>query len=294
MELPFYPQQKPGPKKIKKGYLTYYLINCYKCREEFECRQDRYKNKGNYNFCSRECATDYKRNPNYEYRDGRAYAYINCDSCGKELQRRADQLNLRGTGNYCKPCSNNRNKELMKGNTRNPKRGGFKNCKECNKEFYVTPGRLNTRKFCSAKCMHKWQTDNMDKTNFIATTPKGAESGKYKHGKRVGKHVNKPKLRAEIIERDGGNWCLLCGLPGPGLHLHRVIYGAQGGKYLKENCVLLCGQHHGLVHTSKKKWQQPLLNYLGDQGTINALRDFFGDQIQQQRVESGKWSLESI
>jgi hypothetical protein len=76
----------------------------------------------------------------------------------------------------------------------------------------------------------------------------------------------KHKTRAAVIERDG-DWCLFCGRPGPGLHLHRVIYGAQLGKYEPGNCVLLCHEHHATVHSNKRQWQPRLLAHLAEPTT---------------------------
>lgn len=76
--------------------------------------------------------------------------------------------------------------------------------------------------------------------------------------------LSKEEVRAEVKKRDG-NWCLLSGKPGPGLHLHRVVYGSMGGgggKYEVWNCVLLSTQMHTLVHSNKKLWQPLLLEFL--------------------------------
>ena len=83
---------------------------------------------------------------------------------------------------------------------------------------------------------------------------------------------SKQRTRQQVKDRDG-DMCLLCGRPGPGLHLHRVIYGSQGGKYAPENCVLLCHDHHNpVVHASKGTWQPLLLDYLQDEDRTEALR----------------------
>lgn len=50
----------------------------------------------------------------------------------------------------------------------------------------------------------------------------------------------------------------------PGLHIHRVVYGSHGGKYELNNCVLLCGEDHAKVHSSKVTWAEKLLNYLAN------------------------------
>jgi len=78
------------------------------------------------------------------------------------------------------------------------------------------------------------------------------------------KKLTKEQVREEVKKRDG-NWCLLSGKPGPGLHLHRVVYGGMGGgggKYEVWNCVLLSDPMHRLVHSNKRLWMPLLLNYL--------------------------------
>jgi uncharacterized protein YgiB involved in biofilm formation len=97
-----------------------------------------------------------------------------------------------------------------------------------------------------------------------ASDNSGSRNGRYVNGKNVGRNKGpsqKVKVRAEVIERDG-NWCLYCGQPGPGLHLHRVVYGSQGGKYEASNCVQLCAQDHARIHSSKSTWMPLLLEYL--------------------------------
>jgi 5-methylcytosine-specific restriction endonuclease McrA len=89
----------------------------------------------------------------------------------------------------------------------------------------------------------------------------GERNPNYRHGRRTGTFVSKPVVRRAVIDRDG-NWCLICGAPGPGLHLHRVRYGSEGGDYEQANCVQLCGAHHALVHSSKRTWKPLLLEYL--------------------------------
>lgn len=76
--------------------------------------------------------------------------------------------------------------------------------------------------------------------------------------------MTKEQVRAEVKKRDG-NWCLISGKPGPGLHLHRVEYsgmGGGGGKYEVWNCVLLSNEMHQIVHSNKKVFMPLLLQYL--------------------------------
>ncbi|ANY71686.1 hypothetical protein BBD41_03300 [Paenibacillus ihbetae] len=87
---------------------------------------------------------------------------------------------------------------------------------------------------------------------------------KQRTRKKEGSELSKEQVREEVKRRDG-NWCLLSGKPGPGLHLHRVVYSGMGGgngKYEVWNCVLLSNEMHALVHSSKRTWMPMLLEYL--------------------------------
>lgn len=197
----------------------------------------------------------------------RPMSKASCIECGIEFTRRTDLIKRRNGNVYCsKECSNTANGRKSRGRILEKMRNGKEiKCQYCNKEFYVSASRLkNNAKYCSRKCYTEWEKENdvpIRKGFITSTDNRGKKNGRYKHGKRVGQNVNKPKVRKEVIERDG-HYCLLCGTPGPGLHLHRVIYGSQGGKYEVNNCVLLCAIHHQEVHSSKKKWLPILQNHL--------------------------------
>lgn len=75
-------------------------------------------------------------------------------------------------------------------------------------------------------------------------------------------YMTKEKVRQAVIEREGGNWCVLSGKSGPGLHLHRIIYGSHGGKYEPDNCILLSLEMRQKVHSNKKKWMPELQEHI--------------------------------
>lgn len=81
--------------------------------------------------------------------------------------------------------------------------------------------------------------------------------------------ITKEKVRSAVSDRDASvgehNCCLLCGKPGPGLHLHRIIYGGMGGgggQYEIDNCVLVCHNCHDRIHSNKRVWQPILLDHI--------------------------------
>jgi len=136
-------------------------------------------------------------------------------------------------------------------------------CVSCGKEFYVIKCRIAANpRFCSIVCRGKSQQGLPLPKGFITSADnRGSKNGRYKHGNRIGGHISKKNVRLAVIERDGF-WCLYCGKPGPGLHLHRVDYGSQCGKYELSNCVQLCNVHHELIHSNKTLWQPLLFEYL--------------------------------
>lgn len=184
---------------------------------------------------------------------------INCQQCGSAIERRSTYIEKQDK-HFCSPqCS----QEYHAGKPIPSMRTGKEiNCKVCGKEFYVSGYRLkNGARFCSKECSAVWQIDHPRKNFIAAIDNSGEKNGMYKHGKRVGGHVSKKKVREHVIERDG-DWCLICGKPPKGLHLHRIVYGSQGGKYEKDNCVQLCAVHHETVHSNKHVWLPILQEYV--------------------------------
>ena len=203
---------------------------------------------------------------------GRSHIETKCTECGEKFLRRTDQINRRSLVNLCSSeCKSSYQSRTRAGKILpTARKGEYRDCIVCGKEYYLSPSLVkNSAKYCSNKCKHERQRMlGIVPKNFIADNSE-KNNGRYKHGKRVGGHVQKKEVRNEVIERDGGNWCLICGRPGPGLHLHRVVYGSQGGKYTVNNCVQLCPQDHMLVHQSKKTWFTPLKEYLVEPNETN-------------------------
>jgi hypothetical protein len=141
-------------------------------------------------------------------------------------------------------------------------------CAECSGLFRRRADRPTRAKDGVIRC------NPCTKARFVPQVDNaGAKNPAYKHGRRVGVHVSKPAVRRAVVERDG-EWCLISGRPGPGLHLHRVIYGSEGGLYAASNCVLLAPEIHALVHSNKRLWQPLLIAYLaGKPGALRALRN---------------------
>ena len=60
-------------------------------------------------------------------------------------------------------------------------------------------------------------------------------------------------VRRDVLTRDGER-CVLCGRPGPGLHLHHFLHTrGAGGKDVPENLAALCGVCHAEVHQAPER-----------------------------------------
>lgn len=197
----------------------------------------------------------------------RRTATFRCQGCDSLFQRRADHRSRREDGRVlCTPCCSTAQGEARSGVALPAaRRGSTVRCRQCGKEFYRKGADYRKsqteQRFCSRSCFATWQIDHPMR-NFIGSADnRGERNGRYKDGRRVGTNVSKKVVRDAVKSRDG-DWCWLCGKPGPGLHLHRVVYGSQGGRYEEKNCVQLCGEHHAVVHSDKRKWLPLLLAHL--------------------------------
>jgi len=59
--------------------------------------------------------------------------------------------------------------------------------------------------------------------------------------------------RFEIIEADGFR-CRFCGRDNY-LHVHHIKYRSEGGSDDRSNLITLCGRHHEVIHSDKKRFQ---------------------------------------
>ncbi len=188
----------------------------------------------------------------------RRIATLRCEDCGALFQRRADAPTRAVDGKLrCTVCS--RRARAAGRTCPERKTGDTAACAICGTTFYRKGSRASQR-FCSTDCRDEGLRQ-ADRIPVPLTDNAGTKNPGYKHGRRVGKNTGKAKVRAAVIARDGDS-CLICGRPPKGLHLHRVRYGSEGGTYVPENCVQLCGDHHALMHSSKRTWQPLLLDYV--------------------------------
>ena len=67
-------------------------------------------------------------------------------------------------------------------------------------------------------------------------------------------------LRDEVLSVDSSR-CRYCGTTKM-LHAHHAIYRSQGGKHEISNLIMLCDEHHALVHSDKRRFQPLVLGVI--------------------------------
>lgn len=89
-----------------------------------------------------------------------------------------------------------------------------------------------------------------------------------KNEPRKNKSINKASKKKMTVTQDTYNKvmqrdncrCRLCGT-SLNLQLHHIIYRSEDKSKINDvnNCIMLCVEHHALVHSNKKYWQPKLL-----------------------------------
>lgn len=89
-------------------------------------------------------------------------------------------------------------------------------------------------------------------------------------------------VRQRIRRRDA-NVCRWCGRAGE--QIHHVVYRSQGGADHVSNLVLLCAEHHAMVHSNKRHYQPVLLALLWV-GYVEG-RWLTGPEIERRLISDG-------
>ena len=73
----------------------------------------------------------------------------------------------------------------------------------------------------------------------------------------------KTDIYKQVLERD--KCCRLCGTTN-NLHLHHIKYRSEAKDLINEpsNLIMLCSEHHRLVHSNKHYWQPKLIEMIGE------------------------------
>jgi 5-methylcytosine-specific restriction endonuclease McrA len=78
--------------------------------------------------------------------------------------------------------------------------------------------------------------------------------------------------RNKVFERFK-HMCAYCGRSGTSLQVHHIKYRSEGVDHSFDNLILLCQEHHEMVHSDKKKWQPLLKEFISEvsKGTVRAV-----------------------
>lgn len=95
-----------------------------------------------------------------------------------------------------------------------------------------------------------------------------------------------PTTRDAVRARDRHR-CRLCGR-ATNLHEHHIHYRSEGVNHAPDNLIVLCAEHHELVHSDKGRWQPVCLAYIADlyRGRQRYLVDIDRDLNSQRRAGS--------
>lgn len=205
------------------GWVQRIKRNCKYCEKEFFIKESQTK-RGRGQFCSKECDGKWRS----KYRKGITRSprvKIYCKYCGKEFERlKSDAFGITFCSQSCFGRWLSENKS--------GKNSHFWNrikttCKECGKDIETYPARIkkhNRAKFCSKKCLSKWQSKNICGENHPS----------WIDGRSFNPYCRKfnNNLKERVRERDGGV-CQLCHISekenGKKLDVHHIHYD-------KENC----------------------------------------------------------
>lgn len=97
--------------------------------------------------------------------------------------------------------------------------------------------------------------DNADCPKKVREKSRKAQKAQKANGNCI-----PPEVRKAVRLRDKGQ-CRFCATTR-GTQCHHIRYRSEGGPHVEENLILLCAEHHAVVHGSKRYWQPLLLAFL--------------------------------
>lgn len=161
---------------------------------------------------------------------------MNCIVCGIEIN------GTFGSGKYCsRSCCNKRSmtkevrekisKSIKKRNSKKEKKIYYYVCSKCNIEFSslypIRKDRLKTCQDCKRKVVYVKDIDNLSLFDISKRT------------------------LAKIFKR-AGKGCILCGWNEASCDGHHVIPKKDGGKNEHDNFIIVCPNHHRILHSKEK------------------------------------------
>lgn len=142
-------------------------------------------------------------------------------------------------------------------------------CRICGKHFYKRPSQKEqyNKHYCSLKCRSKGQFKNKTKVckicknefEYKRTEQKFCSvkcaASRPRKDRINGKGKNKSQTVLKLFKLNG--WDKKCMIKGCNynflLDVHRIMQGKDGGKYVYDNTVAICPNHHAEIHRLNKK-----------------------------------------
>lgn len=104
--------------------------------------------------------------------------------------------------------------------------------------------RVGLGAVCSADCLATTRAKRTKKTPMRAAPDVSAQN------------------RGEVLARDAFR-CRFCGTRD-GLHAHHIAYRSEGHNHSPSNLIMLCAEHHQVVHSDKGRWQPVCMTYIAE------------------------------
>lgn len=131
-------------------------------------------------------------------------------------------------------------------------------CTVCRNHYRTPPYRqISIIRVCSKACLENLRTAR-------------------RTGPRAPRNIP-PLVRANVRDRDRHR-CRFCGRTDA-LHEHHIHYRSEGVDHRPDNLIVLCLEHHDLVHSNKDRWQPVCLAYIAE---LHAGRQRFLPEIDRE------------
>lgn len=129
---------------------------------------------------------------------------------------------------------------------------GFR-CGGCRQRFPLPSfAQVGLSQVCSPDCATTVRQRGRDKGGRPPANPPKKVKGERSNDVPM-------EVRVEVYLRDKAR-CRYCGTPAS--QVHHILYRSQGGDHTEENLIVLCQEHHDLMHSNKKYWQPILLDVI--------------------------------
>lgn len=137
-------------------------------------------------------------------------------------------------------------------------------CQNCGKSFKGYQYEIDKRKFCSQSCSSSMKRDRAIKSTCISCS--NEFTALYNNKKFCSKPCKQRYYRAQskvidnslsTIKKNSKNkTCEICGWKETSCDVHHIVEQCNGGTNEKTNLIVLCPNHHRMVHRNLVSLEQ--------------------------------------